>query len=277
MSSTSKNHQQLVTQVLLSYQYIGKQDQFIKDHPKQFRFRQENDLGFYRFRPEYYPPLISDFAAYTKQLSVETLLDRIYAGASPDICPAEDIYNDGSTTLTDLFLQLGEDLDSEHPNGLQPLIHQEFQMYHYHLSPATKELSWLRGIQHSNIQQLIRQDLSYYISYVFFRPNHTQRLISYPYYAKSTQPGENTVFQHLDINIYNYLNTGRGGSLLQRSVSLTKEDERNCTELLKGMHKTGCLQSWWTDIQKQGNVPDGFIAGIRRSMWTPADEEKYRI
>lgn len=80
-------------------------------------------------------------------------------------------------------------------------------------------MGWLRGMWYSNIQQLIRQDLSYYMAYVYFRPDHAWRLIAYPYYVKSTRPGDNTKFRHLDINIQDYLETGRGGNLLQGTVS----------------------------------------------------------
>ncbi|KAJ5963048.1 hypothetical protein N7481_001458 [Penicillium waksmanii] len=275
MTSASKNHQQLVNRVALSYQHIGKWDQFMKDHPRWFSFRQENSLGFHRFRPQHHAPLISDFVSCTEWLSVETLIDRIYAGEAPDISPANDMHNDGSTVLPNLFSWLGEDLDGRHPEGLWPLIHQEFRMYHYHLSDATKELGWLRGMWHSNIQQLIRQDLSYYMAYVFFRPDHAWRLISHPYYIKSTQAGEHTEFRHLDINIQDYLDSQRGSSLLQGSVSFTQEDEQNCTVLLKGMHKTERLAKWWKDIQSRGPVGDGFISGIKPFMWRKEDEETY--
>ncbi|KAJ5413656.1 hypothetical protein N7509_000283 [Penicillium cosmopolitanum] len=277
MTSASKNHQQLVNRVALSYRHIGNWDRFMKDHPRWFSFRQENDLGFHRFKPQHYAPLVSDFAAATEWLSVDTLIDRIYAGKAPDIRPAKDMHNDGSTILPGLFSWLGEDLDGEHPEGLWPLIHQEFRMYHYHLSKSTTEIGWLRGMWYSNIQQLIRQDLSYYMSYVFFRPDHAWRLISYPYYTKSTQIGENTKFRHLDINIQDYLDTGRGGSILQGSVSFTQEDKRNCTTILKGMHKTERLADWWKNIQSRGPVPDGLISGIEPHMWTRDDEEKYGI
>jgi hypothetical protein len=277
MKSASKNHQQLVNRVLQSYQHIGSWDQFIKDHPRWFGFRQENSLGVHRFKPQHHAPLISDFAAATEWLSIDTLIDRIYTGKAPDIHPAEDMHHDGSTILPGLFSWLGENLDGEHPEGLWPLIHQEFRMYHYHMSRSAAEIGWLRGMWYSNIQQLIRQDLSYYMAYVFFRPDHAWRLISYPYYTKSTQIGENTKFRHLDINIQDYLDTGRGGGILQGSVSFTQEDERNCTTMLKGMHKTERLADWWKSVQLRGPVPDGFISSIEPHMWTKDDEEKYGI
>lgn len=49
----------------------------------------------------------------------------------------------------------------------------------------------------------MRQDVAYYLCYIHLRPGHEWKLISYPYYAKFTQPGALVPAIHikLDLNL----------------------------------------------------------------------------
>lgn len=122
----------------------GKDERLLdksKDLDHHFRtWRLKLTMMTMTMRSKHHSPLVADFAAATQWFPVETLLDRIYAENAPDIQPTKDMHYDGSTILPGLFSWLGEDLDGVHPDGLWPLIHQEFRMYHYHLSESTKEL-----------------------------------------------------------------------------------------------------------------------------------------
>lgn len=52
---------------------------------------------------------------------------------------------------------------------------------------------WNRIMVHSLVQQLIRQDICYYMFHVFYRPDHSYRLVSFPYYTEITQDGDISV------------------------------------------------------------------------------------
>ncbi|KAF7507136.1 hypothetical protein GJ744_010949 [Endocarpon pusillum] len=79
------------------------------------------------------------------------------------------------------------------------------------------------------------------------RPDHNQRLVSYPYYTKFARPGDSTCFQHIDMNIPEFLETGRGGNIVQGSVSLDDETaETECTVIVPGMHRR--LREWWSEV-----------------------------
>ena len=91
---------------------------------------------------------------------------------------------------------------------------------------------------YSITQQIMRQDLGHWLLYVATRPDYHPILISYPYYAKYVfEKDSGTAFRHIDLNIDQFLATGRGANAIQGSVSLDNESaEAGCTELIKGFH-----------------------------------------
>ncbi len=70
--------------------------------------------------------------------------------------------------------------------GLADLIDEEFRMYRYHqrLISGKPNFGWQRNIIHSLIQQIIRGDLGYWLSYVALWPDRNPCLVSYRYYRK---------------------------------------------------------------------------------------------
>lgn len=153
----------------------------------------------------------------------------------------------------------------------------EFDMYMWHLrknAGNSGSLGWLRDMYYSGIQQLMRQDPEYYRCYVALRPDHHWRLISYPYYAKYAQPGDSTFFRHIDINITQYLEDGRGGNMIQGSVSLDNERLDMCTEILIGFNTREKLQAWYDRVKDRVPKPvlDAFVSRVQdKKIWSPED------
>jgi len=144
-------------------------------------------------------------------------------------------------------------------------------MYHHHLREINgkKNIGWLRNMFYSITQQLMRQDPAYYMLYVALRPDQAWRLVSYPYYAKYTSPGDGTYFCHLDLNIPDLLANERGVSMIQGTVSLDEEDEKNCTFICPGMqHKLG---EWWERVQARGQETSGYVHRITDQIFTKED------
>ena len=107
---------------------------------------------------------------------------------------------------------------------------------------------------YSLAQQIIRQDPAYYAMMAAARPDRNWRLISYPYYIKDTTQGEKTRFAHFDINMGHFVRTGRGGNIVQTSVSLDNENEQSCSVLIPGFHR---VHQWYKRVQADGLDPDG--------------------
>lgn len=189
---------------------------------------------------------------------------------------------DGSLNIVGLFAWLfdGVRIGNEFEEGIGPYIEEEFLMYEHHQREINGKPNrgWLRTMLYSLTQQLIRQDLQYYLLYVAMRPDHCSRLVSYPYYTKFARPGDSTVFRHIDMNIPEFLETGRGGNIIQGSVSLDDETaETGCTVIIPGMHKR--LGEWWKDVLSRsgGEKVQGTSGRVHnvQPLWHSSDAAKY--
>ena len=86
-------------------------------------------------------------------------------------------------------------------------------------------------------QQLVRQNLGYYLLYIALRPDYNSRLVSYSYYAKFAEKSDSTVFRYINMNIKQFLKNGRGANIIQSSVLLDDEGaDMGCTIIVPGMH-----------------------------------------
>jgi hypothetical protein len=147
----------------------------------------------------------------------------------------------------------------------------EFDMYQHHLRKINgkSNYGWLRNMFYSTGQQLMRQDPLYYMLYAALRPDKAWRLVTYPYYAKFAQPGDNTYFRHLDLNIPTLLSQDRGCNMIQGSVSLDDESEESCTVIVPGMQKK--LGEWWERCKSRGQETDGFVHRITDRILSAED------
>ncbi|KAJ5986731.1 hypothetical protein N7451_011096 [Penicillium sp. IBT 35674x] len=274
----------LISRLAYATRQIGDWSRFVK--AKSAWFTPQNLPGTmvrssFRFDlQEPHPtPRIANFQDHG--FSLEDICTRIYGVHDETYRElAANFEADGNVILPRLFGWLEDDISKI--DGVQllseelgfpvksilQLIQVEFDLYDYHYTPAISRprMGWNRSMFQSVTQQLIRQDVCYYAVYVGVRPDHAWRLISFPYYTKSAYPTEDTSFIHIDLNIEDFLQTGRGGNAVQGSVSFTDEDEENCSVVLPRIHHH--LQGWWdkldTDQRKQIS---GHTIAIHPWMW----------
>ena len=215
--------------------------------------------------------------ALIQSLTFTRLYKRCYGrDADPAVRDlGQQLDRDGSIILPGLFEWLGEDFDGNHPGGLRHLVMEEFNMYdwHYRSRPSKPRIGWARNMWFSLVQQMVRQDPAYYTFYVRCRPDHAWKLVSFPYYAKRTYPGERTFFRHIDVNIIDFVRSGRGVNALQGSLALSDEDSGNYTELLLGMHRE--IATWYRRLIDRGYAKDGYVQRIDADMWTDDDEAHF--
>ena len=147
----------------------------------------------------------------------------------------EDFQRDGTVNVKGVLSYLWDAAD------ISDMIDAEFDLYlHcYHADGNHgKRLGWARNMWYSLIQQIVRQDPIYYCLMVASRPDRNWKLISYPYYPKDTETEESTGFTHLNLNLHNFIKTGKGGNIVQGALALTDETDRNCTVLVRGFKNT---------------------------------------
>jgi hypothetical protein len=194
----------------------------------------------------------------------------------------QETWNRDGTIVTGIFRFI-EDA------GLADIFREEFRMYRYHLRlpSGQKDLGWLRNAHHTLFQQFIRMDPLYYLLYVCLRPDHATALLSYVYYAKLASierrdvegkvlaPASQTFFRHIDLNMENVLQDDATGLIIQGSVSLTDEDQDNCTEIIPKLHAR--FAEYWADLQERG-VPQsgGLVNAITDRHFTETDKLKFQ-
>ncbi|KAL2801931.1 hypothetical protein BJX63DRAFT_438336 [Aspergillus granulosus] len=123
-------------------------------------------------------------------------------------------------------------------------------------------------------ETLLDLDLSYYMWYTYLRPDKQWRLISYPYYAKNAQPGDSTFFRHIDIDVEQAVERGRGINSIQGSMSLDDEDKKNCTEILPGMHQH--LAEWNSRVKARGEKLNNLVNKILPAQFSAEDAAYFK-
>jgi hypothetical protein len=231
--------------------------------------RPEDALGIYRFEHLTIAPVIND--AVANNWSRLTFLTA--PGANPNVL-REQWENDGSIVVPGL---MGWWATARPGGSLLHLIKTEMDMYLYHqrLTNRHSHFGWLRSMYHGVGQQLMRQDPAYYLWYILTRPDSQWRLISYPYYAKYSRPGEPTKFRHIDINPAMALASGRGMNTIQGSLSLDEEVAGNCTEIIPTIHRR--LGEWWDRVKARNAAKDGFVLRVLDEQWTRDDANHFGV
>jgi hypothetical protein len=236
-------------------------------------FHKDDDLGAYRFPPR----TITPFQAHLSHLDgMNVSVRQNYGDGSPYI----------TATLQHVRQRFGEhgtvgvrafDKVLADPR-VKAVLDGEFDMYRYHARNinGAENLGWLRNMYHGLLQQFFRSSLRYYVLYVYLRPDRAYRLISYPYYTKYASKGDKTFFRHIDMNIDEAIQTGRGLNMIQGSVSLTSEDTRNCTQVVPGLHKPDKLRAWMQLLKgrKGAALKSNFIHAIKDQHFTQEDAVK---
>jgi hypothetical protein len=158
---------------------------------------------------------------------------------------------------------------------IMEVVLEEYDMYDAHLRKINDKpnYGWLRNMYYSLGQQVMRQDPAYYGIYCALRPDMNTDLVSYPYYAKYTHPGDSTFFRHIDINIKDLAKTGRGSNMIQGTLSIDDEASDDCTMILPGMHKN--IVEWEKILESRGLSTKAMVHRIKDSMFTEEDEKKF--
>jgi hypothetical protein len=164
----------------------------------------------------------------------------------------------------------------DHLRQVQAEIHCEFDMYAFHLGEQSNlpTMGWMRNMYHSGAQQLVCQDPSLWALTAAARPDKHWRLIAYPYNTKNAAPGQKTGFKHLDLDLKRHQNEGLGKNMVQSSVSLTDENEKGCTQVVRGFHKH--FQEW---VQTKEDAINSRVSPHSttdmKDMYTAEDEDRF--
>ena len=174
--------------------------------------------------------------------------------------------------ILDLFFWLWIDVKRE--AKIEDLIDQEFDLYLYHQVERNDQFNknWLRTMCYELIQQIIRQNSSYWVLYVSLRLNRHTRLIAYFYYVKYAKSKNSTYFRHLDMNIRQYLEFDHDANIIQDFVSMNDETKVDCTEILLDFHQH--IKKWWQKMKRRDQVNDESVIDLEK-LWKSKNIEIY--
>jgi len=235
----------LLRRLNMAFKYRSDLDLFRAKQQKYFRQGSRpkgivDRLGLFKYTP--HPPQQFIF-------NPEQVFRRF--SKQPDAW--DTFQRDGTVNIDRVFDYLLKD------PGIAKIIDEEFNMYLFHVRDeqdgSVARHGWLRHMFYAIIQQAIRVDPYYYALMAAARPDEKTELISYPYYAKYQVKGETTGFAHFDINVAKYVENGRGGNIIQGSLSLDDEDENGCTLLVPGFNHY--IHEWWAGVQAQNKDRSG--------------------
>ncbi len=87
------------------------------------------------------------------------------------------------------------------------LIKNKLNMYMWHQRNDLNitRHDWLRIFMYIMLQQLIRQNLLYYVIIMTLRSNHEINLIAFSYYIKCMLKNYFVIVKHLDVNVFDLL------------------------------------------------------------------------
>ncbi len=231
-------------------------------HPDWFRRNaavaalQPNPLGPFRYAPR--PTTQFRFNA-----------QQVFNRFAGDMQAWATFQHDGTINLDGFFSYLVDDPE------VFAIVEEEFNMYKYHLRTeldGQDNRGWMRHMFYSLPQQVIRQDPGYWAMTAAARPDTNYWLISYPYYVKDTSEGENTGFAHFDINVDEFVKSGRGLNLVQGSVSVDDETADNCTLLVLGFHHS--IHDWWGRVTARGKATSGHTTNAK-NIYLPEDRQSF--
>lgn len=91
-----------------------------------------------------------------------------------------------------------------------PLIEAEFAMYAHHqgLQPGKALHGFGRNMYYSMAQQIIAQDPLLLFLVIASRPDKDFRLCCYPYVVKNAKHKDKTEFEHVDLDIADFIEHG---------------------------------------------------------------------
>lgn len=97
-------------------------------------------------------------------------------------------------------------------------------------------------------------------------------LVTSPYYVKYQKKGESVYFRHMDFNLQDLADYGRGANQWQGTLSLDDEDEYNRTIMCTGMNSMAKMQQWARNIiARGGKLNTSFVTAVTDSDLTKGD------
>ncbi len=178
--------------------------------------------------------------------------------------------------IQNMFVWLWVEIDSEreHKMSINNIILKKFDMYLYHQRERNDQSNkeWLRMMFYFLNQQIIWQNIEYWVLYACLRSNRNIQLISYSYYIKFVTSDDSTFFCHIDMSISKYLVDDHEKNIIQKLLFLNDESLERCIKIVSDFHKH--IERWWAKVKTRRMMINDYIHDLKK-IWLKENVIKY--
>jgi len=130
------------------------------------------------------------------------------------------------------------------------LIREKLNMYLWHQRNDLNLTNhdWLRTTMYIMLQQLVRQNIVYYLITVILQLNHEIDLLTFSYFMKITFKNDSEIIKHVNLNV-NDLMSDREQSRIQSTTVFADELINKDDEFILNLHL--CIKKWWKEAIKR--------------------------
>ncbi len=153
------------------------------------------------------------------------------------------------------------------------LIREKLNMYLWHQRNDLDLTNhdWLRTTVYIMLQQLVRQNIVYYLITVTLRLNHEIDLLTFSYFMKITFKNVSKLIKHVNLNV-NDLMSDREQSRIQSTAMFADESIDKDDEFILDLHL--CMKKWWKEAIKRNLVTNEYTHCVVLEMFNENDSRR---
>ncbi len=130
---------------------------------------------------------------------------------------------------------------------------------------------WLRTTMYITLQQLVRQNIVYYLITVTLRLNHEINLLTFSYFMKITFKNNSELIKHVNLNV-NDLMSDKEQSQIQSTAMFADESIDKDDEFILDLHLR--MKKWWKEVIKQNLATNEYTNCVVLEMFNENDSRR---
>ncbi len=153
------------------------------------------------------------------------------------------------------------------------LIKEKLNMYLWHQRDDLNLTNhdWLRTTMYITLQQLVRQNIMYYLITVILWLNHEIDLLTFSYFMKITFKNDSKLIRHVNLNV-NDLMSDKEQSWIQSTAMFADESIDKDDEFILDLHL--CMKKWWKEAIKRNLATNEYTHCVVLEMFNENDSRR---
>ncbi len=161
-------------------------------------------------------------------------------------------------------------------NNTWVLIREKLNMYLWHQRNDLDLTNhdWLRTTMYITLQQLVRQNIMYYLITVILRLNHEIDLLTFSYFMKITFKNDSELIRYVNLNV-NDLMSDREQSQIQSTAVFADESIDKDDEFILDLHLR--MKKWWKEAIKRNLATNEYTHCVVLEMFNENDSRRSNL